>query len=389
MAPGPIAGAENVVLEGCAALTHEGHDLVLLVMSEQRCPEHGERFLEEARMRGIAARDIRVRGRIDVRALRDLRRSIDRAAPEVVHVHGYKALVYTFLACPNRFPLVVTHHGETGHDRAARLYEGLARRLYRRVSRVFAVSERTADALADAGVPRSKLRTVPNPIALPSEEVPGLTDPDDLRLLFVGRLSEEKGLDVLLQALAAPGIAEGLVLDVAGDGPCRASWTQLAKSLGLDERVRWLGMRRDVPELLGRSSILVLPSRREGLPLAVLEATSRGVPALASRVGGIPEAVWEGENAILLEPGHVDAWISQLLRLPDRIGTLREGARRRAHEVVERHAPATWAARTTACYEELSAVPLEASRTGAIEPPTRSNSTRTERDLFQKGAGRR
>jgi len=354
IAPGPMAGAENVVLQGCAALLRAGHDLSLLVMVDRRCPEHGETFIERARTCGIPTRDIWVGGRLDPGAIMRLRTTLKSDRPEVVHTHGYKALIYAMFARSRRSRLVVTHHGDTGHDRLARLYERLARSAYRRVDCVFSVSNATTEALAAAGVPRSKLRTVPNPVSLPAPRSPASRRRRAPPLLFLGRLSKEKGLDVLLRALASPRTPKELTLDVAGDGPCADEWKKLATELGLNGRVRWLGVRRDVPELLAQSRALVLPSHREGLPLAVLEASSCEVPVVASRVGGVPEAVWEGETALLVTPGDVDAWSNALERLVSQDATLRAGAQRRGVETRARHAPARWAELTGAHYRETA-----------------------------------
>jgi glycosyltransferase involved in cell wall biosynthesis len=354
IAPGPMAGAENVVLQGCAALLAEGHDLSLLVMVDRRCPEHGEIFIERARSRGIPTRAIRVRGRLDPGAVMRLRTTLKSDQTEVVHAHGYKALIYALLARSRRSKLVVTHHGDTGHDRLARFYERLARTSYRRVDCVFSVSNATTEALAAAGVPRSKLRTVPNPVSLPAPSTPVGRPPSARPLLFIGRLSKEKGLDVLLRALASPRTPHELTLDVAGDGPCADEWKSLASNLGLNGRVRWLGVRRDVPALLAGARALVLPSHREGLPLVVLEASACEVPIVASRVGGVPEAVWEGETALLVTPGDVDAWSKALELLLSQDAALRAGAERHGAEVRARHAPERWAQRTETYYREVA-----------------------------------
>lgn len=354
ISPGPIAGAENVVLQGCAALLGKGHTLSLIVLTEERCPQHGEKLAAAARTRGISVRTIRVDGRLDVRALIALRAALKAFDAEVVHAHGYKALVYAMLARPNRTRLAVTHHGDTGHDSLARFYEALARTLYRRVDCVFTVSNATTEALVALGVPRSKLKTVPNPVSLPPPSDGASHERPETTLLFVGRLSEEKGLDVLLRALASARAPEQLNLDVAGDGPCAARWKKLGTRLGLNGKVRWLGMRDDVADLLAGAQVLVLPSLREGLPLAVLEAASSGVPVLASRVGGVPEAVWEGETAVLLPPGDIEAWSKALEALPGQADQLRRAARRRAPEVRARHAPERWAELTTQHYCEVA-----------------------------------
>ncbi|MBT8451121.1 MAG: glycosyltransferase [Deltaproteobacteria bacterium] len=354
IAPGLMAGAENVVLHGCTALVANGHELSLLVIVDERCREYGETFLETARKRSIPAEAIEVRGRVDLRALMKLRARFSARRTEIVHAHGYKALAYAMLARNRRLSLVVTHHGETGHDRLARFYEGLARTLYSRVDCVFSVSSATTELLVAAGVPRAKLRTVPNPISLPPPSSDPGAGPSKGALLFVGRLSKEKGLDVLLRALASSRTPNHLTLDVAGDGPCADEWKALCSKLGLDRRVRWLGVRSDIPALLAEAQALVLPSLREGLPLAVLEAGSSEVPVLASRVGGVPEAVWEGETAVLIAPGEVDEWVNALEAFPAQAETLRNGARRRGAEIRARHAPERWAERTTRHYREVA-----------------------------------
>ncbi len=354
IAPGPMAGAENVVLQGCDALLRSGQALSLVVMVDSRCPEHAARFGEAARARGIPVERLPVRGRVDLHAVMKLRAATKAQKTQVIHAHGYKALAYALLARPKGTALVVTHHGETGHDRVARFYESLARALYRRVDRVFSVSEATTRWLVSAGVRADKLRTVPNPVSLPAPDPFAEKECRKGALLFVGRLSREKGLDVLLRALASPCVPTELTLDVAGDGPCADEWKALAESSGLGGRVRWLGMRPDVPELLAKTQALVLPSLREGLPLAVLEAASCEIPVVASRVGGVPEAVWEDETAILVAPGDVDAWARALQELPSRLEVLRQGARRRGAEVRERHAPERWAELMLEEYREVT-----------------------------------
>jgi glycosyltransferase involved in cell wall biosynthesis len=353
ISPGPLAGAENVVLQGCEALASSGHAICLVILVERRCPQHAQELSAAARARGIPVRTVSVGGRLDLRALSHLRETLASSNSEVVHAHGYKALLYSMLARPRAARLVVTHHGETGHDRVARFYEALARALYRWVDCVFTVSGATTEELVGGGVPRSKLKTVPNPVSLRPPKAKAEGNPSDGALLFVGRLSEEKGLGVLLRALAASRECEDFTLDVAGDGPCADRWKALGASLGLNGRVRWLGKRDDVPDLLAGAGALVLPSLREGLPLAVLEAASFGVPVVASRVGGVPEAVWEGESAMLVEPGDIKAWSSALEALPEEAERLRQGARERAPEIRARHAPERWAELTTQHYREV------------------------------------
>jgi glycosyltransferase involved in cell wall biosynthesis len=117
------------------------------------------------------------------------------------------------------------------------------------------------------------------------------------------RLSPEKDVANLLQAVAliAPSAPE-FRLEIAGDGPCREELQTLAANLKLNERVRFLGEVRDIAGLLGRASMFVLPSQSEGISLTILEAMARGLPVLATRVGGNPEVVLNGASGLLVTP---------------------------------------------------------------------------------------
>jgi glycogen(starch) synthase len=125
------------------------------------------------------------------------------------------------------------------------------------------------------------------------------------RLLCLGRLVPAKGFDVALAAL--PTLAErfpGLRLTIAGDGVARGELERQAAALGIESAVDFLGWVEPerVPELIRAATIVVLPSRREGLPQVAVQAASMARPLVASRVGGLPEVVEHGETGMLVEP---------------------------------------------------------------------------------------
>jgi len=123
----------------------------------------------------------------------------------------------------------------------------------------------------------------------------------------VGRLSEEKGYENLIRAfkwILDDGIKARLVL--VGEGKLKEALINLSYELGLNERVYFAGLRRDVPNLLKMMDIFVLPSKWEGLPIALLEAMYVGLPIIASRVGGIPEVVEDGREGFLINPGDAE-----------------------------------------------------------------------------------
>jgi glycosyltransferase involved in cell wall biosynthesis len=132
----------------------------------------------------------------------------------------------------------------------------------------------------------------------------------------VARLSPEKDIASLLRAVAlVVPAAPDFRLEIAGDGPLRKELQQLAADLRLDRQVRFLGEVSDIPKLLGRSSLFVLPSQTEGISLTILEAMSRGLPVLATSVGGNPEVVESGTSGLLVPAGNPAALAHGLLRL--------------------------------------------------------------------------
>jgi glycosyltransferase involved in cell wall biosynthesis len=273
-------------------------------------------------------------------------RQLRRAAPRLLHVHHvwpaadrYLAALSGLAGVPHR---IVTEH-ITGHPHSA-AQVALKRRELGRADAVTAVCGAVADTLVrDYGIARDRVRVVPNGTDLPEEEsewVPARAWRDrlgagPLRPLWVcpARLEEQKGHDVLLDALAEVR-RRGLewVVACAGDGSCRAALEQRARALGIEGSVRFLGALDDIGPLLTAADAVVLPSRWEGLPLALLEALARGRPVVASAVGGVPEVVEDGVHGRLVPPGDPVALADALEachRKPDaalRLG--REGARR-------------------------------------------------------------
>jgi glycosyltransferase involved in cell wall biosynthesis len=199
-----------------------------------------------------------------------------------------------------------------------------------------------AAQLAEGGAPAARVRIIPSAID-PGRLVPCLGR-ERLRaqeqvasetplLLTIAALVRRKGLDVLLGALADLAREAGAPrLWIAGSGPEREALERRTRSLGLEGRVRFLGQREDAADLLAACDVFVLPSRREGLGVAALEAMAAGRPVVATRVGGLGHAVVPGRTGLLVPPDDTAALadaIRQLLHDPElraRLGA--EGPRR-------------------------------------------------------------
>ncbi len=140
----------------------------------------------------------------------------------------------------------------------------------------------------------------------------------------------------------------------AGEGGEHAVLAARVRTLGLDANVRFLGRVDDVASVLAAADVLVMPSRQEGLGVAALEAMAAGLPVIASRVGGLPEAVVDGATGLLVPPADVPALAAAIARLAaDRALARRLGAAGRAR-VRERFTMAGMAAATLAVYRRLA-----------------------------------
>jgi glycosyltransferase involved in cell wall biosynthesis len=146
-----------------------------------------------------------------------------------------------------------------------------------------------------------QIEVVPNGVRAPAVGDPDRQADDGLRLIFVGRLVSHKRVDVLLGAVFR---TEGVRLEIIGEGPERRSLNQLAHELDLGDRVSFAGSltHKEVMKRLGAADAMVLASEIEGLPHAVIEAFAVGVPVIAPPVGGMGEAVTDGENGLLVDP---------------------------------------------------------------------------------------
>lgn len=247
-----------------------------------------------------------------------------RLAPDLVHTHLLKADALGALAAPRAGvpALVASKHND---ERALlKLPVGLIHGwLTRRVRRVIALSDHVARFVARHGrVPLSRITRIyygidpaglqPRRSRAEVRAELGL-DEDTPLLVCVGRLAPQKDHPTLLAALARlPAEVTLLVVggDPFGDGEPRLK--ALADELGLGARCRFLGIRHDVPDLLGASDLFVLPSLWEGLGLVFLEAMAVRLPIVASTVSAIPEVVDDGVSGWLVPPGDPDALAAAL-----------------------------------------------------------------------------
>jgi glycosyltransferase involved in cell wall biosynthesis len=154
---------------------------------------------------------------------------------------------------------------------------------------------------------------------------------DDVFFLAVGRLVYEKGHEFLVEAMTTVTKSNShAVTGICGDGPLREQLTYQIERMGLQEKVKLLGLWDDLHELLAAADVFVLPSRWEGLPMALLEAMMAGLPVIATRVEGVEDVVEEGTHGLLVPLESPDGLAKAILQLsgkPDAGRTMGEAAR--------------------------------------------------------------
>jgi glycosyltransferase involved in cell wall biosynthesis len=300
-------------------------------------------LLAEARSLGVdlhpvAPMPLGIRG-----ALRapDFSRQLLSLQPDVFHANLSWPLACKYglvAAVMARIPAIVATvqlFVDATYSRATRIQQ---RWLANRVGRYIVVSGALADKMQQVfDLPAHKLEVIPN--AVPSERfavIPDTALRNELTggtarplVLTVARLDAQKGHRYLLEA--ATQIPEAIFV-LAGDGPERPALERQAAALGLDDRVRFLGRRSDIPALLAVCDLFVLPSLYEGLPLSILEAMAARRPVVATEIAGTCEAVTGGVTGLLVPPADPAALaqaIRRLLAEPARGAALADAAHAR------------------------------------------------------------
>lgn len=188
--------------------------------------------------------------------------------------------------------------------------------LLRRADRLLSLSESIEKEFLKCGFEEKRILRMPNGVDTdhfqPVDTATRMRlrqelrlDPDTLHFLFIGRLVERKGVDLLLQAMRNPRLGQAKAI-ILGDGEEREHLHNLAARLGVIDRIVFAGEHAEIRPWLGAADVFVFPSRLEGLPNALLEAMSAGLPAIATRIGGCTDVIRDG-TGVLVEPDNAEA----------------------------------------------------------------------------------
>jgi glycosyltransferase involved in cell wall biosynthesis len=353
LAPGRQGGAEQVV----AMLAVQQRAIgarVLLVLAPEDARDHP--YVERLQKLQVPVTVLQVGRRSYLREYRKLKGLLRGFAPRVVHTHGYHAdIVAGAAASALRIPQVSTVHGFLGVPLRNKIYERLQLLALRRADAVIAVSRPLVAKIASSGVQTAKIHFVANAFApvtmlrsrISARDELGLTR-DALVAGWIGRLSSEKGADVMLRAIAM--CRSPWRLSIIGDGPQKATLRKLAVKLGIVDRVVWHGAVESAGALITAFDAFVLSSRTEGTPIVLFEAMHAKVPVIATRVGGVPDVVTPAEAVLVASED--PASIANAL---DDQANSREHASRRsaaaAEKIVAAFDPHDWATSIGHVYE--------------------------------------
>jgi glycosyltransferase involved in cell wall biosynthesis len=354
------AGAETVMFRTADLLRSNGHNVSFFAMQDPRnvpCAESGYfprgRYYSGphsvfSQARSAAASIYSLEARRSLRRLLENRRPdiahlhnvyhqltlsvVDELAaqdiPTVMTVHDFKPVCPSYLAYTEHAPCRRCVTGHPGHviahrciknSRAASTVAAVealltrSRRMYHLIDAFIVPSKHCVEVLVEGGLPANRMHMIPNFVADEQFREPGeRTEARAPMALFVGRLEEAKGIDVLLAA--ARLVADEIDVVVVGEGPLQRD-VQDADRAG---SVRYLGRREwsEIAGLMDRASALVVPSLwEENCPMVVLEAGARGCPVIASDRGGLKELISHGHDGLLFPAGHTGALAAALLKL--------------------------------------------------------------------------
>ena len=313
---GDLGGAQVHLRDLSSALKQLGHEPIVLA------GENGV-LADELRERGVEFRSLQwmtrpIRPLWDLRAVNEMRGVLRQLQPDVVSVHCTKAGVLGRVAGRSLgIPTVFTAHGWYFTEGRAPLqrtfYRWIEKAAAPLADRIVTVCEWDRDLAVRSRVAKpAEMVTIHN--AMPDVEAALRAEPQASppRLLMVARFAQQKDHLTLFRALSELMDLDWR-LDLVGDGKLRPPMEEEARLLGLGPRVSFLKFRRDVPRLLAGAQVFLLISNWEGFPRSVLEGMRAGLPVVASRVGGVAEAVVDGHTGYIV-PRHDVAGLRDRVR---------------------------------------------------------------------------
>jgi len=310
---GILSGPARQLIAAIPLLRERGYDVRPVVYQSGEARTDFRRALEAA---DIDYSVLHYGTRRDLLSGKLVEELIRKEGPRIIQTHNFRPAVGVSLSrrATRDLPWVAFYHGHTLEDWKVRVYNGIERILLQRSDVLVTVAERQRRRFPFA----RRLETIPNAV-LPSARQGPSRRPAEARaganfvLGYIGRLSHEKGVDILLRALAQLSDKETFTLRLVGDGPDELMLRQLAVELGVEQQVEFVGRLASADAFLETLDALVLPSRSEGMPNVLLEAAAKDVPMVATDVGDVRRILSSPHAGTVVPAGDVPALAAALL----------------------------------------------------------------------------
>ncbi len=335
-----IAGSEGYLLNLLPGLLSQGFEPHMLVLVDPGNPV--EPFHELMQQAGVRSESVVIKHHADLTLIKRLRAKFRALNPQIVHTHLLHADLYGLPAAAQARVLyrISTRHNDD-RFRKIPILKWLNQNAARKAARIVTISDALERFVVDVeGIPVEKVKTIRYGL---SANVEGCSVEEARQMLqaasheqivlFIGRLVEQKGVDVLLRAFAQVRTQHPRArLKIVGDGGLRNQLETLARQLGIGEVTQFVGWLTDAQRLMPGSDMVVVPSRWEGFGLVTLEAMRHARPLLVSSVSALPEIVVDGETGLLVPPDDVTALataLDDLLAHPEKAAAMGKAGRER------------------------------------------------------------
>jgi glycosyltransferase involved in cell wall biosynthesis len=358
--PTGLYGAERWILALIKCLDCEKIESVVAVIKDD--PRLDASICREAERMGIRTQVFEAYGRVNLSAVRQLRKFIVEEGIHILHTHGYKTDIIGLLAVQGTgCRIVSTPHGwSTKAGLKVQIYEILDRLAFLFVDAVTPLSKDLFDHLKAFPRMSRRIHLILNGVDLDevrsvtgiNSEVQRWKESGHFVVGYIGQLIQRKGLDILLKAIAKLDWSH-LRVAIVGEGDERESLERMAGSLKIKDRVRFFGFREDRIQVLKGLDVFVLASRMEGIPRCVMEAMAARVPVVASDTPGCLDLIHDEDTGLIFRRDDVDSLAERLKRmLLDE--TARERIKENASDFINRkYSAGSMANRYEALYQSL------------------------------------
>lgn len=306
--------------------------------------------------------------RFDLSIIPQLRRIVEKYRPDIIQTHSVKShFLLRLSGLSRRFPWIAFHHGYTATDWKVSAYNYLDRWSLRKPEKIITMNEAFAHELSKQGVARERLTILHNSIKSDWLCEIGASDTKELKtklgiaadekmILSVGRLSHEKGMVDLVEAVwyllkDRPELKVKFV--IVGDGPNKKLLQFLATQLGVQNSLVFTGQQHDVRAYYAAADLFLLPSHTEGSPNALLEAMTAQLPIVATKVGGVPEIVSHYHSALLVTPRNPPSLAAAVSDLLDNEFLARRLAKSARAEIIHKFAPEQRVQKLIEIYQQI------------------------------------